>query len=133
MCVEVETRTLEEVDEVVDLLKAARQLAQAASSSAPPPAAAAGGGGGSQAGPQLGSRGTHVTRVMLDNMAVRDGSQPGGVDVRMLAEVRPQRRQRPHRTQLLEQLAPRAAASCASPAASEPPRVCAPLRRRCRG
>ncbi len=28
-----------------------------------------------------------VTRVMLDNMTIRDASQPGGVDVRMLAQA----------------------------------------------
>lgn len=63
MSVEVETRTLEEVDEVVGLLTAADACKGAARD-------------GSSACT------THVTRVMLDNMIVR--LPGGGVDVSML-------------------------------------------------
>lgn len=60
--IEVETRTLQEVEEVVGLLKATR-------------------------GSDTGSR---LTRIMLDNMVVTDASkaEQGGVDVGLLQEVR---------------------------------------------
>lgn len=62
MSIEVETRTFEEVDEVVGLLQATRGSGQT----------------------------SRVTRVMLDNMVKRDASkaEQGGVDVSMLQEVR---------------------------------------------
>lgn len=63
MCIEVETSTLAEVDEVVELLQAARQD---------------------------GAPRSHLTRVMLDNMARRDPAKEGGVDVSLMAEVRVQ-------------------------------------------
>ncbi len=74
MSIEVETRTLEEVDEVVELLRGAARAAagQAAEGAAAVP-------------PVPG--GSHVRRVMLDNMARRDAGKEGGVDVSMLAEV----------------------------------------------
>ncbi|KAG2423212.1 hypothetical protein HXX76_015469 [Chlamydomonas incerta] len=60
MCIEVETSTLAEVDEVVELLRAARQE---------------------------GAPRSHLTRVMLDNMARRDAAKEGGVDVSLMAEA----------------------------------------------
>ncbi|PNW87561.1 hypothetical protein CHLRE_02g141200v5 [Chlamydomonas reinhardtii] len=60
MCIEVETSTLAEVDEVVELLQAARQD---------------------------GAPRSHLTRVMLDNMARRDPAKEGGVDVSLMAEA----------------------------------------------
>ncbi|KAG2483039.1 hypothetical protein HYH03_018068 [Edaphochlamys debaryana] len=76
LAIEVETRTLEEVDEVVGLLKEARAAreAEAAGQAAP--------GGEGAPLPAV-----HVTRVMLDNMARRDPGAEGGVDVSMLAEA----------------------------------------------
>lgn len=66
MCVEVETRTLEEVDEVVGILKAAGACKGAAATNPPT---------------------THVTRVMLDNMVVRLPGAGAGVDVSLLKEA----------------------------------------------
>lgn len=73
MSIEVETRTLEEVDEVVELLRGAAQAAagQAEGAAAVPPVPG----------------GSHVRRVMLDNMARRDAGKEGGVDVSLMAEV----------------------------------------------
>lgn len=73
MSIEVETRTLEEVDEVVELLRGAAQAAagQAEGAAAVPPVPG----------------GSHVRRVMLDNMARRDAGKEGGVDVSLMAEA----------------------------------------------
>uniref|UniRef100_A0A7S0USH4 Nicotinate-nucleotide pyrophosphorylase [carboxylating] n=1 Tax=Polytomella parva TaxID=51329 RepID=A0A7S0USH4_9CHLO len=58
MPIEVETRTMEELDEILNILKASRN--------------------------PDGSSSSHVTRVMLDNMTKKDASASDGIDVSML-------------------------------------------------
>ncbi|GLC46196.1 hypothetical protein PLESTB_001533900 [Pleodorina starrii] len=94
MAIEVETSTLEEVDEVVEILKATRAAAAAAAAAAASGGAAAEGaaegaapsGDGGSAGGVIAAA-PHLRRVMLDNMARRDPSREGGVDVSMMAEA----------------------------------------------
>jgi hypothetical protein len=66
---EVETRTLEELQEVLALLDAS------AAAAAPGNAAGAAGAGDGSGG---GSSGSMITRIMLDNMTKKDVAAPGG-------------------------------------------------------
>ncbi|KXZ42752.1 hypothetical protein GPECTOR_120g419 [Gonium pectorale] len=88
MGIEVETSSLAEVDEVVDILQAARaEAAEATNSGSGDGAAAAAAAADVNAPPDVRLTGSHVRRVMLDNMARRDPAKEGGVDVSMLAEA----------------------------------------------
>ncbi|GFR48368.1 hypothetical protein Agub_g10258 [Astrephomene gubernaculifera] len=75
LTIEVETSTLEEVDDVAAMLRAAKAAKEGGEAAKEGDAAAA---------PPLGM---FVSRVMLDNMAKKDASKEGGVDVSLLAEA----------------------------------------------
>ena len=79
---EVETRTLAELQEVLALLDASAAAPAAAAAAAAAlgnAAGAAGHGGGSGGGDSGGSSGSSmITRIMLDNMTKKDAGAPGG-------------------------------------------------------
>ncbi|EFJ44480.1 hypothetical protein VOLCADRAFT_106344 [Volvox carteri f. nagariensis] len=85
MSIEVETSTLEEVDEVVEILKATRAAETAAA--AVTTGESSGDGAPGPAPPPAAGAAPHLRRVMLDNMARRDPTKEGGVDVTLLAEA----------------------------------------------
>ncbi|GIL66340.1 hypothetical protein Vafri_19843 [Volvox africanus] len=76
MSIQVETSTLAEVDEVVEILRATAAAADATQ-----------GADGGVIEPAPTTTAPHLRRVMLDNMARRDPSREGGVDVTLLAEA----------------------------------------------
>ncbi|PNH02131.1 Intraflagellar transport protein 140, partial [Tetrabaena socialis] len=82
MAIEVEARTLAEVAEVIDILKAsAAAAAPATTTSGAEAGAAEAGAEAGVAAVAAAAAAPHLRRVMLDNMARRDGSKEGGVDV----------------------------------------------------
>ena len=71
---EVETRTLEELQEVLALLDASAAAAPGSTAGA----AGDGSTGGSTGGGSGSSSGSMITRIMLDNMTRKDAAAPGG-------------------------------------------------------